>query len=145
MIHGPDTLANLNRSEIVYTSDLYPTLLKMAGLSDGIKQTLDGVDISGLLIDRDASLERNTLYFHYPHYYRTTTPVSAIREGKWKLLEYFEDGRLELYNLQSDLGEMENLAQSRPRLAQRLREKLDTWRKRVDAQLPESNPNFVEN
>lgn len=145
MIRGPDTLANINRSEIVYTSDLYPTLLKMAGLSDGIKQTLDGVDISGLLIDRDASLERNTLYFHYPHYYRTTTPVSAIREGKWKLLEYFEDGRLELYNLQSDLGEMENLAQSRPRLAQRLREKLDTWRKRVDAQLPESNPNFVEN
>ena len=80
----------------------------------------------------------------YPHYYGTTTPVSAIREGDWKLLEYFEDGRLELYNLRSDLGEMENLAQSRPRLAKRLREKLDAWRKSVDAQLPEANPDFME-
>lgn len=144
MIRGPDTLANLKRSEMVYTSDLYPTLLKMAGLSDRIKQTLDGIDISRLLSDRDASLERDTLYFHYPHYYRTTTPVSAIREGDWKLLEYFEDGRLELYNLQSDLGETNNLARSRQSVADRLRNKLDTWRKSVDAQLPEPNPDFVE-
>ena len=144
MIRGPDTLASLKRSEIVYTSDLYPRLLKMAGLSERIEQTLDGVDVSGLLMDREASLERDTLYFHYPHYYRTTTPVSAIREGDWKLLEYFEDGRLELYNLRSDLGKMENLAQSRPRLAKRLREKLDAWRKSVDAQLSEANPDFME-
>ena len=143
MIRGPKTLRNYQSSEMVYTSDLYPTLLAMAGLSDRIEQPLDGIDVSRLLTNRNASLERDTLFFHYPHYYRTTTPVSAIREGDWKLLEYFEDRRLELYNLRSDLGETENLAQSRPRLAQRLQEKLDTWRKSVDAQLPEPNPNFV--
>ena len=74
----------------------------------------------------------------------TTTPVSAIREGDWKLLEYFEDGRLELYNLGNDLGETEDLSLSRQSLANRLREKLDGWRKSVDAQLPEPNPDFVD-
>lgn len=144
MIRGPKTLPNHQSSELVYTCDLYPTILAMAGLSDRIEQTLDGVDIGPLLVDRNASLERDTLYFHYPHYYRTTTPVSAIREGDWKLLEYFEDGRLELYNLRSDLGETENLARSRPGLANRLQKKLDTWRKSVDAQLPELNHAFKE-
>ena len=144
MIRGPKTIANYKCSEMVYTCDLYPTLLAMAGLSDRIEQRLDGIDISPLLTNRNASLERDTLYFHYPHYYGTTTPVSAIREGDWKLLEYFEDGRLELYNLGSDLGETENLALSRQSLANRLREKLDTWRKSVDAQLPEPNPDFAE-
>ena len=144
MIRGPKTIANYECNEMVYTCDLYPTLLAMAGLSDRIEQCLDGIDISPLLTNRNASLERDTLYFHYPHYYSTTTPVSAIREGEWKLLDYFEDGRLELYNLRSDLGETENLALSRQSLANRLREKLDTWRKSVDAQLPEPNPDFVE-
>ena len=144
MIRGPNTIADYECSEMVYTCDLYPTLLAMAGLSDRIEQRLDGIDISPLLTNRNASLERDRLYFHYPHYYGTTTPVSAIREGDWKLLEYFEDGRLELYNLRSDLGETENLALSRQSLANRLRKKLDTWRKSVDAQLPEPNPDFAE-
>ena len=144
MIRGPNTMANYERSEMVYTCDLYPTLLALAGMSDRIEQRLDGIDLSLLLTNRNASLERDTLYFHYPHYYGTTTPVSAIREGDWKLLEYFEDGRLELYNLGNDLGETEDLSLSRRSLANRLREKLDVWRKSVDAQLPEPNPDFVD-
>lgn len=144
LIRGLDAIADYRCSEMVYTCDLYPTLLAMVGLSNRIKQPLDGIDISPLLVDRNASLERDTLYFHYPHYYGTTTPVSAIREGDWKLLEYFEDGRLELYNLKNDSGEANNLARSRQSVANRLREKLDTWRKSVDAQLPELNPDFVE-
>ena len=144
MIRGPNTMANYECSEMVYTCDLYPTLLALAGVSDRIEQRLDGIDLSLLLTNRNASLERDTLYFHYPHYYSTTTPVSAIREGDWKLLEYFEDGRLELYNLGNDLGETEDLSLSRQRLANRLREKLDGWRKIVDAQLPEPNPDIVD-
>jgi arylsulfatase A len=58
-----------------------------------------------------ARLNRDALFFHYPHYYATTSPVSAVRARDWKLLEYHEDGHLELYNLANDLAESNNLAQ----------------------------------
>jgi arylsulfatase A len=80
------------------------------------------------------------LYFHYPHYYHTTTPVSAMRKGDWKLLEYYEDGRVELYNIKKDLGEATNLASAQPEIAEHLRAELHDWRKRVGALDPEANP-----
>ena len=73
---------------------------------------------------------------HYPHYYATTTPVSSIRRGDWKLLEYFEDSRVELYNLADDLGETPDLASARPELADALRAELRQWRSDVHAQMP---------
>jgi hypothetical protein len=92
------------------------------------------------LRDPHAHLSREALYFHYPHYYPTTTPVSAIRAGDWKLLEYYEDGRLELYNLKDDLGESRNLAGELPEKAKELRDRLSQWKDRVGVQLPAMKP-----
>ncbi len=89
-----------------------------------------------------AKLKRDTLYWHYPHYYATTSPVSSIRQGDWKLLEYFEDKRIELYNLKKDIGEKNNLAKRMPEKAEQLRKRLDAWRKAVDAQMPTPNPKY---
>ncbi len=124
--------------EMVCSMDLYPTLLSMAGTEGdvGHNRTVDGIDLTGLLRDPTSSLERKTLYFHYPHYYSTTTPVSAIRDGDWKLLEYFEDGHTELYNLAEDLGEEHDLTKSMPDQAQSLHQMLVDWRESVHARLP---------
>ena len=100
----------------------------------------DGVDFTSVLRDHKAKLSREALYFHYPHYYSTTTPVSAVRKGDWKLLEYFEDGRIELFNLKKDLGEKTDLASSRPEIAKRLTAELHSWRQEVGALMPEPNP-----
>jgi arylsulfatase A-like enzyme len=85
-------------------------------------------------------LDRHALYFHYPHYYPTTTPVSSIRQGPWKLLEYYEDQTLELYHLTDDPGEIRNLVDSQPSVAERLRTQLKLWRESVSASMPEKNP-----
>jgi arylsulfatase A-like enzyme len=86
---------------------------------------------------------RDALFFHYPPYYATTAPVSAIRAGDWKLLEYFEDNHVELYNLNDDPGESRDLAAARPDAAESLRKRLHAWRQSVGARLPALNPSYV--
>ena len=102
----------------------------------------DGVDLAALLRNPTAHLERPALFFHYPHYYETTTPVSAVRAGDWKLLEYFEDGRLELFNLRTDPSEKNNLAAQELARAAELRGRLAQWRTDVGAKLPAPNSAF---
>jgi arylsulfatase A-like enzyme len=128
--------------EPVYVADLFPTLLEIAGLQTDPKIPLDGRSLGPLLNDPSASLKRDALYFHFPHYYATTTPVSAIRAGDWKLLEYLEDSRLELYKLRNDLQETKNLAGERPEEASKLRTQLAHWRTEIHAQMPTVNPNY---
>ena len=126
--------------EPVCTTDLYPTMLDMAGLSGDAAHRPDGVSIAPLLRGSADRLDREALYFHYPHYYQTTTPVSSIRAGDWKLLEYYEDNHVELYNLADDPGEATDLASTNPAKAEELRERLHQWLRDVDAQLPRPNP-----
>ncbi len=128
--------------EPVVVMDLFPTLLHAAGVALAADKEIDGVDLLSLLKNPNQKLERDALFFHYPHYYSTTTPVSAIRAGDWKLLEYFEDNHVELYNLQQDLGETTDLAEQKPKQASQLRERLHAWRDEVNAALPSPNPNF---
>ncbi|MFM9167717.1 MAG: aryl-sulfate sulfohydrolase, partial [Verrucomicrobiota bacterium] len=96
----------------------------------------------GLFKSPAASLGREAIFQHFPGYLGSgpglwrTTPVSLIHAGDWKLMEYLEDGRLELYNLRDDLGETKNLADSMPDKAKELREKLVAWRKQVNAPMP---------
>jgi arylsulfatase A-like enzyme len=130
----------MESSTPVYSCDLLPTLLHAAGQKDKTPEGLDGMDLTPLLKKPGASLPRDTLYFHYPHYYPTTSPVSAIRKGNWKLLEYFTDGHLELYNLKNDPGEKNNLVKTHSDTANQLALKLHLWRKRVVALEPETNP-----
>jgi arylsulfatase A len=125
----------------VISVDLYPTLLQAAG-AKGDKthnRNVDGESIMPLLRSR-GELKRDAIYWHYPHYHLGgATPYSAVREGDWKLIEFYEDGKLELYNLKEDIGEQNNQAKEMPRQTDRMKNKLDTWRKKVNAQPPITN------
>ena len=127
----------------VTSTDFYPTFLEMAGLPPLPDQHRDGVSFAPLLRGA-ASLDREAIYWHYPHYgNQGGTPGSSIRVGDYKLIEFFEDGRLELYNLRSDLEERHNLTAAYPELAAELQAKLSGWRDSIEALIPAPNPDYV--
>jgi arylsulfatase A len=130
------------RAQPVHTCDLFFTLLAAAGLQSAADLPADGLDLSALIKNSQSKIARDTLYWHYPHYYETTTPVSAIRAGDWKLLEYFEDGRRELFNLHDDPAEKNDLAKSQAETVVELSKQLAVWRNDVNAKLPKPNPDF---
>jgi arylsulfatase A-like enzyme len=126
--------------------DLMPTLLELTGgkAKDGYK--LDGVSYVKLLTSGGtADLGREALYWHFPGYLGAgkdqwrTTPGGSVRRGDWKLIEYFEDMHVELYNLKDDIGEKNNLAKAKSELTQELTEKLHAWRTSVGAKMPTPN------
>ena len=113
--------------------DFYPTMLEIAGLSAKPKQHRDGVSLVPLL-KRSGGVKRDALYWHYPHYgNQGGFPGGAIRMGDWKLLERYEDGRVHLYNLKTDVGERNDLAKTMPDKVAAMRKKLHVWYKDVDA------------
>jgi len=128
--------------EPVICMDFLPTILELCGVPPGSGESapLDGLSLAPLLRQPQSHLARESLFFHYPHYYPTTTPVSAIRSGNWKLMEFFEDQHLELYDLSADPGEKNNLAGSQPERASQLQARLKSWRTEMHAQMPEINP-----
>jgi len=130
--------------EPVSSIDFYPTMMGISGLKGDPTHNadMDGLSLASLLKNPNAKLDRNTLYWHYPHYYATTSPVSAIRQGDWKLLEYFEDNHVELYNLKNDIQEKEDLADKMQAKAEELRESLHKWRESMNAQIPKVNPQY---
>ena len=129
----------------VISTDYYPTLLDLAGLPLKPEQHLDGVSIVPLL--KGATMDRGKpLFWHYPHYSNQGgAPNGVIREGAWKLIEWYEDGALELYNIPQDIGEKNNLAAKEPDRVKALHEKLIAWRKDVKAVMPTPNPKFNPN
>ncbi len=130
------------RRQAVVTCDLFFTLLAAARLSPLAEQPDDGADLLPVLREERSKLSREMLYWHYPHYYETTTPVSAVRSGDWKLIEYFEDGRRELFNLNDDPRESRDLAPEQPQMVNQLSQHLSAWRKSVNAKLPTPNPAY---
>lgn len=144
----------------VITMDLFPTLLEMCGLGTpvagppsrmaratpaGGSAHLDGVSLVPLLRGT-GTLQRDTLYWHYPHHQHYqlggAMPYSAIRAGDFKLIEFFDDARVELYHLGADIGEQHDLAAALPDKVAELRARLDAWRRAVGAQLPAPNPRY---
>jgi arylsulfatase A-like enzyme len=122
------------------TTDFYPTFLEMAGLPATPAQNPDGKSILSVLKGATA-FERGPLYWHYPHYSNQGgRPGSAIRVGDYKLIEFFEDLHLELYDLKADLSEKHNLAAAQPAKAKELRQMLADWRVAVDADMPTGMP-----
>lgn len=131
--------------------DFFPTLLEVAGIEQPKGKVLDGVSIVPVL--KGGQLEQRPLFWHFPIYlqaykwgerdpgisdpYFRTRPGSVIRQGPWKLHEYFEDGRLELYNLETDIGEQRNLAETFPEKTEKLHNLLRRWRERVEAPVPQ--------
>lgn len=129
------------REEMVIGMDFYPTFLELAGMELLPEEHKDGISIAPLLTGEGKATERDTLYWHYPHYHRTK-PYGAIREGNWKLIEFFENGELELFDLKSDPAERKNLAKEKSEKAAELLAKLKAWRVSVDAQMPTPNPDY---
>jgi arylsulfatase A-like enzyme len=128
----------------VVTADLYPTLMALAGLPMPPEQKPDGVSLAPLLEGKSGIADR-TLFWHYPHYSNQGgRPCGALRAGDRKLLEFFEDGRLELYDLGRDAGESKDVAPAEPEPAETLRKRLAAWREAVGAQMPTPNPEPVE-
>jgi arylsulfatase A-like enzyme len=88
-------------------------------------------------------LPERSLCWHYPHYgNQGGAPGAAIRRGDWKLIHWFENDRLELFNLRTDIGETTNLADKEPQLVQSLRAELQVWQKEVGALMPTKNPAY---
>jgi arylsulfatase A-like enzyme len=110
--------------------DLYPTVCSAAGVA--IKHEIDGVDLLPAL--RGQSLDRDALYWHYPHYSNQGgIPGGAIRMGDLKLIERYEDGQVHLYDLKNDIGERNDLRDQHPEKVQEMRARLHQWYKQVDA------------
>ncbi|MCB1127718.1 MAG: arylsulfatase [Verrucomicrobiae bacterium] len=128
--------------EPVVLMDLFHTLGRLTQTSPSPTLPRDGLDLLSLLRKPSGTLDRDALFFHYPHYYPTTTPVGAVRARDWKLLEYFEDNRIELYNLATDPGEQTDLAGQEPDKVEELRQRLHDWRTSVQAAMPKPNPGF---
>jgi uncharacterized sulfatase len=123
------------------TMDLYPTLLELAAAKAKPDQPQDGVSLVETLQNPAIASEREALYWHLPHYHHST-PASAIRQGDWKLIEFYEDGSRELYNLRDDPAEQHNVADKQPAKADQLAAALAAWRVKVGAQLPKPNPDY---
>ncbi len=146
------TKAGSTCREPVIGVDFYPTLMEAAGVKRRKGAQLDGVSLLPVLKDASASLGRPALHWHFPAYLQgytprhgafRTTPAAAVRMGDWKLIEYFEDGTLELYNLKNDIGEKTNLAKKNPAKGKELHAAMLQWRKEIKAPVPtEKNPGY---
>jgi arylsulfatase A-like enzyme len=124
----------------VMSLDFYPTLLAAAGARPQSGQIVDGVSLVPLL-QGGTSLDREALFWHYPHYSNQGGfPGGAIRNGDWKLVERYEDGRVHLYNLRDDVGERRDLASEHPDRVGDLRSRLHAWYRQIDARFLEPKP-----
>lgn len=141
IVRWPDRIESGSVTDVPVTStDFYPTILDMAGVPQVSQQHVDGISFAPLLRGEDYQPE--DLYWHYPHYEGGFEPSSAIRSGDWKLIEFHEESRVELYDLSNDIGEYHNLAETYPERTKTLRAKLHAWRNDVGASEPTRNPNF---
>jgi alkaline phosphatase len=144
IVRGPNVAIDAVCAAPVMSIDLLPTIAQLTGneIPDAA-QPLDGVSFRELLSDPNASLTRQELYWHYPHYHPGGDgPYCAVRSGDWKLIEHLEEQRVELFNLKTDLGEQTDLAVEQPDKAKELLAKLHAWREAVGAQMPAANPNY---
>lgn len=136
----PGTLCD----EPIISVDFLPTIIRMAGVGSELPENVDGVSFAKLFQGHD-SLERDAIYWHFPHYsnHGMQSPGGAIRAGDYKLLEYFENGTMQLFDLKNDIGEQHDLAMTESKKAAELLEMLHAWRRRVDAKPMEPNPDFA--
>jgi arylsulfatase A-like enzyme len=143
MIYYPKNPGNGRKIDIpISTIDYLPTVMDIAGIPNDLED-IEGISFLPLLEGKEAkTLEERALFWHFPHNYYKTRPVSAMRDGNWKLLEYLEDGHIELYNLSDDIGEGNNLANTDPQKAEELLGKLRRWKTDAGAKELRLNPDY---
>lgn len=146
----PNKISPYSISEVpAICTDLYPTILEMAKLPLMPEQHMDGMSLWPVISQKTNSLDRD-LYWHFPNYIDLTqsnpaTPCSVVRSSEgWKLIEWFETGNCELYNLNEDISEKNDLSKIMPEKVNELKKKLHQWRKNVNAQMPERNPDYID-
>lgn len=128
-------------SEPVVSHDFFPTLMSQANIAHDTSQTIDGVDLTPLFAGK--SLNRSEIFWHYPHYHSSGwTPGAAIRQGDWKLVEFYETNTTELYNLSNDISEQNNLAAHYPDKVKQLKTRLHQLQKSMGAKMPTINENY---
>ena len=128
----------------VVSVDFYPTILDMLDYQVPPSQHVDGTSFVPLLKGKK-KINRNAIYWHFPHYsnHGMQSPGGAVRCGDYKLLEYFENNSVQLFNLKNDLGEQNDIAESNPKIVNKLKKKLHRWRSSIHARMMEPNPDYV--
>ena len=131
---------NANCEEVVISNDFFPTFSELAKASSN--SGVDGISLVSLFRKPDQKLNRESIFWHFPHYHGSGLgPQGAIRHGKYKLIEWFEKsafnetGAFELYDLEKDPGERKNLASEKPKITHHLQQELQDWRSKVNAQM----------
>ena len=139
--------SNTTNETAITNLDIFPTLMEVSG-AKSLNKLLDGNSLVSALSGK--SMPERDLFFHFPIYLQAynmktddgrdplfrTRPGTVVISGKWKLHQYFEDGSLELYNLENDIGERNNLIDNQPEVLKKLLQKIEVWRKNVDAPIP---------
>jgi arylsulfatase A len=133
---------NIESAIPVTSVDMFSTIMNMVGFPEGIGKDKEGVDISPLI--KGETMNRGSIYWHFPHYsnHGMQSPGGAIRDGDYKLLEYFENGTVQLFNLKNDIGEQKDLSKIEIEKTKELKEKLHEWRQKVGAQMMKPNPDY---
>ena len=130
--------------QVVTSTDFYPTILEITGLKARPAQHRDGVSFVSLL--KGKTRKRGPLLWHYPHYgNQGGAPAGAVREGRWKLIEWYEDKRVELFDLENDIGENRDLAKGQPERVRAMRATLHRMLKETGAVMPARNERFDKN
>ncbi|MBQ0077164.1 MAG: sulfatase [Bacteroidales bacterium] len=126
----------------VTTPDLYSTIVSMTGSKAPADAGSDGVDISPLL--KGGKIRNRAIYWHFPHYsnHGMVSPCGAIRRGNYKLIEYYDNGTVQLFDVKNDIGETCDIAAEHPLKVARLRRELASWRKKVGAKMPTPNASY---
>jgi len=130
---------NQTRDAVVTGTDFLPTFAELLGLPP--QPAPDGRSFAAVLRPNPAPFERGPVFWHYPHFSnQLSRPAAAVRLGDFKLIEFYETGKTELYNLKTDLSETTDLTRSQPGKSKELRARLDLWRRGVNANMPIPNP-----
>lgn len=126
----------------VISTDFYPTILEMAGVAKDPGNPADGVSLVPLL-KQNGIPKQDAIFWHYPHYSNQGgRPGAAMRQGDFKIIEWYEDGSVELYNLRDDIGEAHNLTVQMPDKAREMKARLDAWLKEMKPEMPKPNPDY---
>ena len=126
---------------IITSTDFFPTIIELSGAEANLKLPIDGISFTPALLGK--KYDRGPVFWHYPHYgNQGSAPAGAVREGDWKLIEWYENGRKELYNLNQDISETVDLSKTYPNKVRTLSNKLTQWRSMTEAKMPFVNSRF---
>ncbi|NRB73110.1 MAG: sulfatase [Verrucomicrobiales bacterium] len=140
-IYWPGVTNGSTTEALATGMDFYPTILEIAGIDAMPEQHLDGISLVPVL--KGEEVADRSLYWHYPHYgNQGGEPSAIIQDSDWKLIHYFEDGRNELYQVDSDIGEQNDVAAQHPEKVKAMEQALKTWQKEVGADFPTRNAKF---